>query len=409
MENNSRLPGGTKGVCRNVAAVSSLQSGDRLRRTITPLQAWALSIGTSIGWGSFVITSNTYLMNAGPVGSALGMIVGALVMLIIAENYYGLMCRYPESGGVYSYVKNVFGHGDGFLVAWFLSLTYLAILWANATSLPLFARYFLGDIFRVGRLYTLFGYDVFLGEALLSTLAMLAFALLIMRRSGLALRINAVLALVFTLGITLCFFGVLLRGGAKEGFEPRFVPDAGVLQQVARIAFISPWAFIGFENITHAAEEFSFPVKHAFVECEADFDRRIDEKSIQAFGVIVGDLNGTKTVNDTLGHRAGDEFIRSGCMMICRCFKSSPVFRIGGDEFAVILEGADYERRQELLDSLNACMVQNIGTGSPVAALGMAEFRPDEDHSFRSVFERADQHMYEHKKELKALGADVRD
>ena len=230
MENNSRLPGGTKGVCRNVAAVSSLQSGDRLRRTITPLQAWALSIGTSVGWGSFVITSNTYLMNAGPVGSALGMIVGALVMLIIAENYYGLMCRYPESGGVYSYVKNVFGHGDGFLVAWFLSLTYLAILWANATSLPLFARYFLGDVFRVGRLYTLFGYDVYLGEALLTMAAGLALLSCWPERS-ITMRIMSVLALVLTLGITVCFFGLLQRGCAGRGsFEPRFVPDAGILQ-----------------------------------------------------------------------------------------------------------------------------------------------------------------------------------
>ena len=95
--------------------------------------------------------------------------------------------------------------------------------------------------------------------------------------------------------------------------------------------------------------------------------------------------------------------------MICRCFKSSPVFRIGGDEFAVILEGADYERREELLDSLNQSMVKNIGSGEPVAALGLAEYVPGKDHSFRSVFERADRNMYERKKELKALGADVRD
>ena len=749
---------------RNVASPTSVHTAapDRLRRTITPLQAWALSIGTSVGWGSFVIPSNTYLSGAGPVGSALGMVLGALVMLVIAANYFELMKRFPEAGGIYSYVKNVFGHGDGFLVAWFLSLTYLAILWANATSLPLFARYFLGDVFRVGKLYILFGYDVYLGEALLSILALLCFSLLVMKRGAFALRLNAVLALVFTLGISVCFFTALLGGGAAKGFEPRFVPDAGVLQQVTRIAFISPWAFIGFENISHAAEEFNFPVKrsfrvltvsviattllyifvtllsvmayppeyhnwleyirdldnisgikglpafyaaqhylggtgvwllmlsllaliitsligntyalsrlfcalgrdgilppqtaklnsrsgapenailmiaavsffipflgrtcigwivdvttvgativygfvsaaalkaglrekarictvcggiglgvmllfavflllpnlffgvsmetesyfifilwsilgmfyfhrinlndvshrfdnalhvwvgllsmivfmavvwmgklyergtlstlltvhnyydarqlsestyasapflaremmnfhslilkvslsvlglfalsmtamiwnytqlrrsaqetkrelgatlslaytdpltgvkskHAFVEREMEYDRRIDEKDVQAFGVIVGDINGTKTVNDTLGHSAGDAYIRNGCMMICRCFKSSPVFRIGGDEFAVILEGADYERREELLDSLNQSMVKNIGSGEPVAALGLAEFIPGSDNSFRSVFERADRNMYERKKELKALGADVRD
>ena len=172
-----------------------------LRRTITPLQAWALSIGTSIGWGSFVITSNTYLAGAGPVGSALGMGIGALVMLVIAANYYDLMRRFPEAGGVYSYVKNTFDHGDGFLVAWFLSLTYLAILWANATSLPLFARYFLGDVFRFGRLYTLFGYEVWLGEALLSILAILGFSLLSMKHGRLSLRLNAVHGITYGLDL----------------------------------------------------------------------------------------------------------------------------------------------------------------------------------------------------------------
>ena len=58
-----------------------------------------------------------------------------------------------------------FGYDHGFLTAWFLTMTYLAVFWANATSLPLFARYFLGNIFRFGRLYTLFGYEVYLGEA----------------------------------------------------------------------------------------------------------------------------------------------------------------------------------------------------------------------------------------------------
>ena len=134
--------------------------------------------------------------------------------------------------------------------------------------------------------------------------------------------------------------------------------------------------------------------KLAYAETEHDFNVRIEEGTADAFAVVVCDVNGLKYINDTFGHKAGDEYIRSASMLVCEIFAHSPVCRIGGDEFAVILEGADYERRQELLDSLNACMVQNIGTGSPVAALGMAEFRPDEDHSFRSVFERADQHMY---------------
>jgi len=124
----------------------------RLERYISPAAAWAFAIGTSIGWGSLVVTANTYLVQAGILGSLLGMVLGAAAMLVVSKNYAYMMQGYPEAGGAYTYAKEVFGHDHGFLTAWFLALTYLAMLWANATSLPLFAKYFLGRAFRFGRL-----------------------------------------------------------------------------------------------------------------------------------------------------------------------------------------------------------------------------------------------------------------
>ena len=61
----------------------SAQEENELGAYLSPLGAWALAIGTSIGWGSFVVTCNTYLAQAGPAGSILGMLVGFAVMLII--------------------------------------------------------------------------------------------------------------------------------------------------------------------------------------------------------------------------------------------------------------------------------------------------------------------------------------
>ena len=139
----------------------------QLKRHMSPLAALAFSIGTSIGWGSLVVTCNTYLAGAGPFGSVLGLIIGGIAMLIISRSYTYLMRMYPEAGGAYSYSKEVLGYDYGFLAAWFLAMTYLAILWANITSLPLFGRIFLGGLFKVGKLYTIFGYDVYIGEILL--------------------------------------------------------------------------------------------------------------------------------------------------------------------------------------------------------------------------------------------------
>jgi len=233
-----------------------MQDDRRLTRNLSPLGAWAFSIGTSIGWGSLVVTSNTYLAQAGPLGSTFGMIAGGLIMLVIAANYAYLMNVYPDAGGAYHYASEILGHDHGFLTAWFLSLTYLAILWANATSIPLFARYFLGDVFKVGRLYTLFGYDVYLGEALLSIGALLLVALFCAWHKGVMTKLMIAMAVVFTAGIAICF--VTGIWGNKGNLGSGYVPGSSAFSQIVRIAVISPWAFIGFENISHATEEMNF-------------------------------------------------------------------------------------------------------------------------------------------------------
>ena len=233
-----------------------------LKKYLTPLDVWSMAIGTSIGWGSFVITGNTYLPQAGPLGSALGMLIGMAVMLIVGKNYYYMMTLYPGPGGAYTYTKKAFGYDHGFLAAWFLWLTYIAIFWANATSLPLFARYFLGDIFRFGLIYSLFGYDIYVGEVLLTVLAIILVALLCIKKKTLAARMLTVLALTFTAGIFICFILILVKRilgtGPVLSMSPGFIPDKSAISQVLRIASMSPWAFIGFENISHISEEFSF-------------------------------------------------------------------------------------------------------------------------------------------------------
>lgn len=71
-----------------------------------------------------------------------------------------------------------------------------------------------------------------------------------------------VLAGAFVLGITGMFLGAILR--LDRPLTPAYVPDASAISQIVKIAVISPWAFIGFESISHASEEFSFSHKRFF-------------------------------------------------------------------------------------------------------------------------------------------------
>ena len=237
----------------------------KLQPYLSPLAVFALSVGSAIGWGSLVVTSKSYLSQAGPAGSVLGLLLGFAMMLLVSSHYHFLANRYPGAGGLYNYVKHVFGYDRGFLIAWFMFLIYISIFWANATSVPLFARYFLRAVFKQGYLFTVFEYDVYLGEAIVTLVAMWLIGLLCMKSKMGTARLMVILVLLFITGITVCF-AVCMLGHSSSGMSmsPAFVPDKNVLQQVMRIAFISPWAFIGFETVSNSAEEYKFKHSNMF-------------------------------------------------------------------------------------------------------------------------------------------------
>lgn len=237
-----------------------------LTRYLSPAGAWALALGTSVGWGSLVVTSNTYLAQAGPAGSVVGLVIAAVIMLVIARNYHYMIECFPDAGGAYTYSKEVLGHDHGFLTAWFLILTYIAMYWANVTSLPLFARYFIGNVFQFGFHYSFLGYELYFGEALLCMAAMLIFALFCMFGGKKIVQYAMIgLATVLFIGIAAGFaISAAKHDGSSFSFSPSIVPGKNAVTQVLNIACISPWAFIGFENISHSSEEFTFPRKKAF-------------------------------------------------------------------------------------------------------------------------------------------------
>ena len=85
---------------------------------MSPLTVFAFAVGTSVGWGSLVVTSNTYLRQAGPWGSVFGLLIGAAIMLLVCWNYHYLTNKYPEGTGVYFFTKQVFGYDRAFLISW---------------------------------------------------------------------------------------------------------------------------------------------------------------------------------------------------------------------------------------------------------------------------------------------------
>ena len=139
--------------------------------------------------------------------------------------------------------------------------------------------------------------------------------------------------------------------------------------------------------------------KHAYASAEKKMDELIREGAISDFAIVVFDINGLKQINDTFGHQAGDEYIKSGCDIICHLFSHSPVYRIGGDEFVVVAQGSDYHNIESIMLRLENQNLKNKLRGEVVIAGGMSRFLGDTNVA--AVFKRADAEMYENKNELK--------
>ncbi|MBO4300999.1 MAG: amino acid permease, partial [Desulfovibrio sp.] len=234
-------------------------------KNFSPLAVWGMSFGCAVGWGAFVMPGTAFLPQAGPLGTSLAMLLGGLAMLCIAANYHYMAQRHPNPDGAFGYVRAVLGNDHAFLCAWFLWLVYAAISWANASAFVLLVRNFFGGILQFGFHYSLAGYDIYMGEVMLSVLIILIAGFLCILHNRSAVRLNTLLALVLLLGskgLFVILFDRLDHGLAE--LAPPFAPDLNPSLQVFALLTLAPWAFVGFEAVSHVSGEMTGGVKRLF-------------------------------------------------------------------------------------------------------------------------------------------------
>lgn len=148
--------------------------------------------------------------------------------------------------------------------------------------------------------------------------------------------------------------------------------------------------------------------KFAYAMMEEEIDKLIAANLIDKFAVVVFDINGLKFINDTLGHEAGDKYIKECYKIMTDVYGDSKIYRFGGDEFVVVLQDEAFDKRDSLLLNFNNVIEKNLLENRPVVSTGMADFDIDVDNTYRAVFIRADKKMYERKKFLKSRGSATR-
>ncbi len=190
------------------------------------------------------------------------------------------------------------------------------------------------------------------------------------------------------LDVTICYQGEDEVGTLAESFRQ----TAQHLKKY--IGYISEQAY--HDSLTGVKN------KTAYMEAAAQIEQRMREAQPN-FGLLLFDMNNLKQINDQYGHDMGDLAIMGAVRLICQVFKRSPVYRVGGDEFVVLLEGDDLGQHPALLAEYTALASEEAQPGMPKAemAYGLALYNPAVDTSFQQVFKRADEAMYEKKLEMK--------
>jgi len=152
------------------------------------------------------------------------------------------------------------------------------------------------------------------------------------------------------------------------------------------------------DSLTHVRN------KGAFDLYARDLQEEIDDGAMPPeFAIGVFDCDYLKVINDQYGHDKGDAYITIACKLICEVFSHSPVFRIGGDEFAMILQGTDYRERDQLASEFEVrraaqCASTDVKWEQVSVSFGIAVYDPTSDESVGDVTRRADKLMYEAKR-----------
>lgn len=200
--------------------------------------------------------------------------------------------------------------------------------------------------------------------------------------------------------------GKISEGDLSVSIECRTKDEVGVLAESFRRTVKHLKQYIDYINhLAYTDALTNAQNKTAYADRTNRLDLDIKEGGA-AFAVVVLDLNNLKKMNDTYGHEYGDMLIVDAAAIIQKSFGRLSVYRIGGDEFSVILTGDDYDNYRKLLQKFHEEVDRFNADNKKYQeklqiACGVAVYAEGTDKNFGDVFRRGDKEMYENKIMLK--------
>lgn len=249
--------------------MSSEKKTGAFKKDLKKMDIWALALGAIIGWGCFVMPGTTFLPKAGP-SSIIGLLLGGCVMSIISISYGYCIKKYPLSGGEFVYADASFGKTHAFICGWMIVLGYWSLIPLNSTAIGLITRYLIPGVFQFCPLWNVAGWQVYLGEVILSCAFIIVLGIMNVKGVKSAGWFQTTVAVLLAGSVLFALIGVLLTKPDFNNLKPVFaeisngeiVSKSGIACIIA-VACYAPYCFVGFDCIPQAAEEYSFSHKAA--------------------------------------------------------------------------------------------------------------------------------------------------
>lgn len=233
----------------------------KLKKSMGAGSIWAVALGSIIGWGCFIQGGLWTQRAGGPLPLFLGFLVGGLLMIVVGYSYSYMIAKFPVAGGEFAYAYKGFGRTASYICGWMLSLGYLSIVALNATALPVLASYIFPGVFNKGYLYTIAGYDVYMGEVAIALFFIILFGIMNYMGAKSVGKLQLAMVLIMCAAVVISVMGTIVTGSFDAS---NLVPAYGAGGKTFGGGFISilalaPFLYVGFDCIPQSAEEYDFP------------------------------------------------------------------------------------------------------------------------------------------------------
>lgn len=224
-----------------------------LKRAMSTRDVLALAFGTMIGWG-WIMLAGHWVALAGFGGAVLAFVIGAVLCIFVGLAYAELTPALPLAGGELVFSFRGLGYIPSWITGWMITFAYVGVAaWEGPAFVT--AIDYVVPLPRVGFLWTIAGFDVYISWVLVGSAAGLVLAILnyIGVKSAAIFQTFATLALA--IGGLIFFFGSVVRGSV-ENLLPVFTDGKGLIAVILMV----PAMFVGFDVIPQAAEEMHIPL-----------------------------------------------------------------------------------------------------------------------------------------------------